>query len=189
MEDGTVHFTNAPTDPRYQRVTGFSSGTEAGWLRLPGGDPSWYTTEIRGAADRYGVPAIIRVGSSFNPRAVSSKGARGLMQLMPETASILGVRNTFDPYENIDGGVRHLRGLIDRFGNNLPLALAAYNAGERAVTAYRGIPPYPETRDYVSRILRILDGESQGADSSVIYRTVDDEGTVTYTNIPPHGHR
>src|SRR5207245_10345080 len=81
------------------------------------------------------------------------------------------------------------RGLIDRFGNNLTLALAAYNAGERAVTAYRGIPPYPETRDYVSRILRILDGESQGVDSSVIYRTVDDEGTVTYTNIPPHGHR
>jgi hypothetical protein len=194
MEDGTVHFTNAPTDPRYQRVTGFSSGTEAGWLRLPGGDPSWYTTEIRGAADRYGVPArlvsaIIRVESSFNPRAVSSKGARGLMQLMPETASVLGVRNTFDPYENIDGGVRHLRGLIDRFGNNLTLALAAYNAGERAVTAYRGIPPYPETRDYVTRILRIFDGELQGADSSVIYRTVDDEGTVTYTNIPPRGHR
>src|SRR3989441_2022473 len=156
--------------------------------------PSWYTTEIRGAADRYGVPArlvsaIIRVESSFNPRAVSSKGARGLMQLMPETASVLGVRNTFDPYENIDGGVRHLRGLIDRFGNNLALALAAYNAGEAAVTAYRGIPPYPETRDYVTRILRIFDGEWQGADSSVIYRTVDDEGTVTYTNIPPRGHR
>ena len=108
---------------------------------------------------------------------------------MPETASILGVRNTFDPYENIDGGVRHLRDLIDRFGSNLPLALAAYNAGEKAVAAYRGIPPYPETRDYVTRILRILDGESQGAESTTIYRMVDVEGTVTYTNIPPRGRR
>src|SRR2546426_9732325 len=196
MEDAPVHFTNPPTDPRYQRVTGFSSGTEAGWLRLPGSDPSWYTTEIRGAADRYGVPArlvsaIIRVESSFNPRAVSSKGARGLMQLMPETASVLGVRNTFDPYENIDGGVRHLRGLIDRFGNNLTLALAAYNAGERAVTAYQGIPPYPETQSYVLRVLRILDANAdpRGAAPSDVYRTVDADGTIVYTNIPPRGRR
>jgi soluble lytic murein transglycosylase-like protein len=75
------------------------------------------------------------------------KGAQGLMQLMPETANMLGVRNSFDPQQNIDGGVRHLRGLIERFGNDLPLALAAYNAGEKAVVAYRGIPPYQETRD------------------------------------------
>src|SRR5436305_12579265 len=173
MADGTVHFTNAPTDPRYQRIPGFSSGTEAGWLRLPGADPRWYPEEIRGAADRYGVPArrvsaIIRVESSFNPRAVSSKGARGLMQLMPETASVLGVRNTFDPYENIDGGVRHLRGLIDRFGNNLTLALAAYNAGERAVTAYRGIPPYPERRSDVTWIRRFVGGTWQGYDTSYL---------------------
>ena len=191
--DGTVHFTNAPTDPRY-RGMGFTSGTSAGWLRLPRGDAALYAAQISDAAARHGVPerlvtAVIRVESAFNTFAVSRSGARGLMQLMPETASILGVRNSFDPQQNVDGGVRHLRAMIDRFGNNLPLALAAYNAGERAVTAYRGIPPYPETRDYVSRILRILDGESQGVDSSVIYRTVDDEGTVTYTNIPPHGHR
>jgi len=71
------------------------------------------------------------------------------MQLMPSTASVLGVRNSFDPRENIDGGVRHLRGLLDRFPGNLPFAIAAYNAGEKAVTAYGGIPPYPETQDYV----------------------------------------
>src|SRR5947208_16497172 len=105
MEDGTVHFTNAPTDPRYQRVTGFSSGTEAGWPRLPGRDPRWYTTEIRGAADRYGVPArpvsaIIRDESSFNPRAVSSTGARGPLQLIPLPASVIGQRDTFDPHKN-----------------------------------------------------------------------------------------
>jgi len=194
--DGTVHFTNAPTDPRYQRIASFSSGTSAGWLRLPVGEVNAYITEIRGAAERYGVPerlvsAIIRVESAFNPRAVSPKGARGLMQLMPETASGLGVRNTFDPYENIDGGVRHLRGLIDRFGQNLPLALAAYNAGEKAVTAYQGIPPYPETRDYVTRILRLFDasGDGPSATSTVIYRTVAEDGTVVYTNIPPNGRR
>jgi len=194
--DGTVHFTNAPTDPRYQRIASFSSGTSAGWLRLPVGEVNAYIMEIRGAAERYGVPerlvsAIIRVESAFNPRAVSPKGARGLMQLMPETASGLGVRNTFDPYENIDGGVRHLRGLIDRFANNLPLVLAAYNAGERVVTAYQGIPPYPETQGYVLRVLRILDANAdpRGAAPSDVYRTVDADGTIVYTNIPPRGRR
>lgn len=193
--DGTVHFTNAPTDPRY-RGMGFASGTSAGWLRLPGGGGSRYAVEIRDAAERYGVPerlvsAVIRVESAFNPRAVSSKGARGLMQLMPETASVLGVRNTFDPYENIDGGVRHLRGLIERFSNNLPLALAAYNAGEKAVVAHRGIPPYPETRDYVTRVLHLFGGSLDGnaAYRTPVYQRVEDDGTLTYTNIPPRGRR
>src|SRR4029450_12973524 len=151
--DGAVHFTNAPTDPRYQRM-GFTFGSAAGWLRLPPGeDTGPYVKEIRAAADRYGVPiklvsAVIRAESGFNPRAVSRSGARGLMQLMPATASILGVRNSFDPRENIDGGVRHLRGLIDRFPHSLPLAIAAYNAGEKAVTLYGGIPPYQERQDY-----------------------------------------
>ncbi len=191
--DGTVHFTNAPTDPRYRRM-GFTSGTSAGWLRVPGGDASRYSTEIREAAQRYGVPeklvtAVIRVESAFNAQAVSRKGARGLMQLMPETASVLGVRNSFDPHENIDGGVRHLRGLIDRFSNNVPLALAAYNAGEKAVVAHQGIPPYAETRDYVTRVLYLFDGKLDGEARTVVYRRVEDDGTVTYTNIPPRGRR
>src|SRR5206468_8197829 len=154
--DGTTHFTNAPTDPRYQRM-GFTSGTQAGWLRLPQGDPSPYAREIIDAAGRFGIPerlvtAVIRAESGFNPRAVSRKGAQGLMQLMPTTAATLGVRNSFDPRQNIEGGVRHLRSLIDRFPNNLPFALAAYNAGEKAVVQYRGIPPYPETQDYVTKV-------------------------------------
>ena len=191
--DGTVHFTNAPTDPRYRR-TGFPSGTSAGWLRLPGGGAAHYAAEIRGAAERYGVPerlvsAVIRVESAFNPSAVSRKGARGLMQLMPDTASQLGVRNTFDPQQNIDGGVRYLRGLIERFPNNLPLALAAYNAGERAVVAYQGIPPYAETRDYVTRVLYFFNGSADGISRTTVYRRVEDDGTVTYTNIPPVGRR
>jgi len=114
---------------------------------------------IREVAVRYEiqpilVAAIIEAESEFNPRAVSRKGARGLMQLMPGTASSLRVSDTFDPYENIEGGVRHLRSLMDRYRGNLPLVLAAYNAGEQAVTVHRGVPPYRETRRYVSRILR-----------------------------------
>ncbi len=191
--DGTVHFTNAPNDPRYKRM-GFSSGTEAGFLRLPQGDTGPYVQEIRDAAERYGVPirlvsAVIRAESGFNPRAVSPKGAQGLMQLMPTTAATLGVRNSFDPRQNIDGGVRHLRGLIDRFPNNLPLALAAYNAGEKAVVQYRGIPPYPETQDYVTKVLYFYGGPVEGGDTppTRIYQTVAPDGAVIYTNIPPRG--
>jgi Transglycosylase SLT domain len=114
---------------------------------------------IREVAVRYEIPpilvaAIVEAESEFNPRAVSRRGAQGLMQLMPGTASSLRVSDTFDPYENIEGGVRHLRRLMDRYHGNLPIVLAAYNAGEQAVMVYRGVPPYPETRRYVNRILR-----------------------------------
>ena len=119
---------------------------------------------ISAVATRYGmsadlIAAIIEAESEFNPRAVSRTGARGLMQLMPETAAMLGVSDPFDPLENIEGGVRHLCSLMDRFNGNLPLVLAAYNAGERAVIRHGGIPPYGETRQYVTRILRKLAGD------------------------------
>jgi soluble lytic murein transglycosylase-like protein len=194
--DGTLHFTNAPTDPRYRRMA-VSSGTAAGWLRLPpapsGSTAGPYVKEIEDAAQRYGVPvrlvsAVIRAESGFNPRAVSRKGAQGLMQLMPTTASMLGVRNSFDPRQNIDGGVRHLRGLIDRFPHNLPLAIAAYNAGERAVVQYGGIPPYQETQDYVTKVLYFYGSVEGGSTPATrIYQAVAPDGTVTYTNIPPRG--
>ena len=100
------------------------------------------------------VAAIVEVESEFNPRAVSRRGARGLMQLMPGMASSLQIEDMFDPYENIEGGVRLLRRLMDRFQGNVPLVLAAYNAGEPAVLMHGGIPPYRETRRYVARILR-----------------------------------
>ena len=195
--DGTVHFTNTPTDPPYQRL-GFTSGTERGWLQLPLPDLAPYAREIREAAARYGVEeglikAVIRVESGFNSRAVSPKGARGLMQLMPGTASMLGVRDSFDPRQNIDGGVRHLRGLIDRFGSDLKLALAAYNAGEQAVMNHGGVPPYRETRDYVTRILGLFAPAPAEAappaapEPQYTYRVEAPDGTVTYTNIPPNG--
>jgi len=114
---------------------------------------------IREVAVRYDIPpilvaAIVEAESEFNPRAVSRRGAQGLMQLMPDTASSLRVSDSFDPYENIEGGVRHLRRLMDRYRGNLPVVLAAYNAGEQAVMVYGGVPPYRETRRYVNRILR-----------------------------------
>ena len=188
-ENGVAHFTNAPTDGRFKRIGGLS-GTAQGWLRLPEALRSRYSGEIREIAARHGVDAdlveaVIRVESAFNPRAVSNKGAQGLMQLMPRTASALGVRNVFDPYQNIDGGVRHLRYLLDKYPGNVPLALAAYNAGEKAVDSYGGVPPYPETVQYVQKILG--QGTTVGGGGTVrtvIYRYVESDGTVTLTNVP-----
>jgi soluble lytic murein transglycosylase-like protein len=100
------------------------------------------------------VNSVIKAESGFNVRAVSPKGARGLMQLMPGTASQLGVPNTFDPQANVEGGTRYLRELLERYNFDLIKALAAYNAGPRRVEQYGGVPPYYETRAYVARIVR-----------------------------------
>jgi soluble lytic murein transglycosylase-like protein len=99
------------------------------------------------------VRALIQVESNYKPRAKSRKGAMGLMQLMPSTAREYRVRNPFDPRANIEAGIKHLKSLIDRFG--VELGLAAYNAGEGAVRKFNGVPPYRETRNYVSRILSL----------------------------------
>src|SRR3989441_2491658 len=106
------------------------------------------------------IAAIVAVESQFKVRAVSRRGAEGLMQLMPATAASLDVQDSFDPRDNIDGGVRHLKRLMVRSHNTLPLVLAAYNAGEQAVINHRGIPPYRETRQYVVRVLRRYDHEA-----------------------------
>ena len=115
----------------------------------------------RDAAQRHGVPeqlvsAVIRVESGFNARAVSRKGARGLMQLMPGTARSLKVSNSFDPKDNVEGGVKYLRFLLDTFRGDVSLAVAAYNAGLNKVAKYGGIPPYNETRTYVNRVLSYM---------------------------------
>jgi len=115
---------------------------------------------IENAADKYKVDvrlvaAIISVESNFNARAVSPKGAKGLMQLMPDTASRYNIQDIFDPAENIEGGIKHLKGLMALYRDDLDMVLAAYNAGEKAVEKYHGIPPYAETRDYVSRVLNL----------------------------------
>jgi hypothetical protein len=130
--------------------------------------------QIDEVATRHHVPprlvaAVIAVESEFNPRAVSRRGAQGLMQLMPATASLLDVQDSFDTRENIEGGVRHLRVLMDRYRNDLPVVLAAYNAGDTAVLTYRGVPPYRETRQYVIRVLRRYDRDAARAAAIRIY--------------------
>lgn len=188
--DGTTYFTNVHPNSRYQRTALASTPTYEPQQRAAA-NYGMYSREIAEASARHGVPdrliwAVIRVESGFDPRAVSPKGAQGLMQLMPETAAILGVRDVFNPRENIHGGARHLRGLMERFRHDLPLALAAYNAGAQPVATFRGIPPYPQTREYVARVLRLYGAPlAWELQASGIHQIVERDGTVVYTNVAP----
>ncbi len=199
-ENGTAHFTDAPTKAYFRWIPAFGLPPDANL------DRGQYAELIESIAADNGVDpalvkAIIRAESNFDQRAVSRKGAQGLMQLMPGTAGRYAVGNTFDPAENIRGGVRHLRSLQDRFPGQLHLAVAAYNAGESAVVRYKGIPPYAETRQYVTRVLRLYDqagtlpvnarrngAADRAAASSAaakVYRQMGPDGTPQYSNMPP----
>ncbi len=201
--EGVVHYTNVPSDPRYGFIRRDAEPERAKPAAVdPVGALSRgvraFAHLIRTTAERHGVDArlveaIVQTESAGNPTAVSPKGARGLMQLMPERAAELGVRDSFDPVQNVDGGVRHMRDLLQRFGGDVTLALAAYNAGEAAVRAHGGVPPYTETREYVRRVRSLYEGPGSGTPSAVvlvtapqrIYRAVADDGTLTFTNLPP----
>jgi soluble lytic murein transglycosylase-like protein len=173
-------------------VTATSAGA---WTRTPvedtrGRDHRVYARHVADAAARYDVPerlvwAVIQVESGFDHRAVSPKGARGLMQLMPETAAILGVRDCFNPRQNIDGGTRHLQAMLRKFRYDVRLAVAAYNAGEKPVRDYRGVPPYPETREYVAHVLSLyhVGAEPRLAAAASVRRIVQTDGTILYTNV------
>jgi len=117
------------------------------------------------------INSVIHAESGFNPKAVSRKGAQGLMQLMPETASRLGVVNSFDPGDNLEGGTRYLRELLERYNFDLIKALAAYNAGPQRVEQYHGVPPYYETRAYVARIIRDFNRKKLAERKAAAHRT------------------
>ena len=163
---GVIHYTNVPTDKRFYRVVirempriSAVPGYRVEASSFSRADSRAFDPIIANMSRRFGVEqalvkAVIKAESGFKPNAVSPKGARGLMQLMPGTAQMHGVRNIHEPNDNIAGGVQHLRMLLDRYRNNVVLALAAYNAGEGWVDQYGGIPPFQETRNYVHRVLR-----------------------------------
>ena len=154
---GTLRFTNVPTAANTMLL--FRDLPPAHRQRQPGARSTLYDSLIETVAARHDVEvalvkAVVKAESGFNPRAVSPKGARGLMQLMPGTAVRHGVRNVFSASENLEGGVEHLRMLLDYYSGNQRLALAAYNAGTGAVEAAgRQVPPYAETREYIRRVL------------------------------------
>jgi hypothetical protein len=160
-ENGVIHFTNCPRDSKFKLYLRESRDDteEAGEHSLHFmEDLKDYDSLISEFSRKYQVDfalikAMIRAESGFNPLAISRKGAKGLMQLMPETASRMNVSNVFNPKENIEGGVRYFRYLLSLFNNDLRLSLAAYNAGENLVYELRSIPPYRETVDYVRRVL------------------------------------
>src|SRR6185369_3744776 len=160
--DGTLHFTDAPTDRKFKIFmrdiekdkrlrTNFGFGKIAR-------NPAEFDSIISSCCNLYGVPkslvkAVIHAESGYNPNAVSRAGAEGLMQLMPGTAQQLKVSDSFNPSDNIRGGVKYLKFLLDTFKGDVSLALAAYNAGMSKVAKYGGVPPYEETRNYVSKVL------------------------------------
>ncbi|MCK9363299.1 MAG: lytic transglycosylase domain-containing protein [Syntrophales bacterium] len=158
--EGVIHLTNVPTDNGAPYVLVMREKRVL--LKAPG-KISAYESLINQASEKYAVDstlvkAVIKAESNFNHKAVSPVGARGLMQLMPATAASLQVADSFHPESNIDGGVRYLRYLSTLFKGNLPLVLAAYNAGENAVLRYNNsIPPYKETQTYVKRVLHYLE--------------------------------
>jgi len=161
--NGVVEATNVPAGSGF-RLTYVGKGTlihsRGFFARAYGGE---FDTHIEAASSLYGVPsdlikAVISAESEFDPLAVSSKGARGLMQLMPFTARRFAVTDSFDPRQNIFGGAQYLRFLLDTFQGDVSLALAGYNAGENAVARFKGIPPFKETRFYVQKIQNLLGG-------------------------------
>jgi hypothetical protein len=176
---GAVSFTNAPASQNCHALSDewkSSFSKPSVWRQRENGfsfserfstDPNLYDQHIRIVSLRYGIDpflikAMIRTESDFDRNAISRHGAQGLMQLMPGTARDLNVMNPFDPGENIDGGVRYLRTILDSFDGNLALSLAAYNAGPNLVKRYQRIPAIPETVDYVKRVLYHYKGYKGG---------------------------
>ncbi len=154
-KNGVVTFTNVPNHAGFRRVFRDTSRPAISNGMVDSG----YDDYIQRASGRYNIDpdlirAVIKAESDFKVSARSNKGAMGLMQLMPDTARLHNISDAYDPSENVEGGARHLRMLLDRYQGDLELSLAAYNAGSAAVEKHRGVPPFPETKEYVRRVLR-----------------------------------
>jgi len=152
--NGILHFSNVPTSSQYRLYIKERPGRGLGDPH-----PGSFDRIIREAARTHGLSepllkAIIKAESNFNPRAISKKGAKGLMQIMPQNFNSLNIRNPFNPRENIMGGAKYFKQMHTRYNGKLPLALAAYNAGPHMVDKYKNIPPFPETRNYVEKVMK-----------------------------------
>lgn len=195
-ENGVIYYTDFPLNKRAERIMRSSNSDQE---EVPSSDTRGVSNIVKEKASKYNldpslVHAVIKAESNGNPYAVSKKGAMGLMQLMPSTANDLRVRNPFDPEDNIDGGTRYLRYLIDKFGGDLTLALAAYNAGPKTVEKTGDVPHIPETKQYVKKVLSFYKGGNhippvQGSEKkptkpAPIYKVVMEDGTILFTNSP-----
>lgn len=190
-KNGQIVFTNTPSVKNMKPVPRTRGGSAQYARALPATIYDPYIEQVArdNGVDPSLVKAVALVESGFNPKAVSSKGARGLMQLMPATAKQYGVSNLHDPYQNLRAGAAHLRDLLDEFDGNVTLALAAYNAGSGAVRRYGGVPAYAETQDYVKKIEGQLGqkGRPSGrvvakSSTTKILMSVQADGTITLSN-------
>lgn len=191
-KDGRIVVSNIAADNRFvlkesKRVEFKSSGsTEV---------PSGYLAKIKKLARKYDIKetlilAVAKAESSFNPFAVSHKGAVGIMQLMPDTAKQYGVFNRYNADQNLDAGARHLKYLYEKYDGALHLTLAAYNAGEEAVAKYGGVPPYEETRTYIKRVMKFMgltyNGDTKYVSHPKIYKIITNDGRIIITDSKPY---
>lgn len=192
-ENGTTIFTNIPDGNDAKKIISENTPRPRQTIR----DTDYYNDIIYSKSDKYNlepslIKAVITAESNWKPTAVSTKGAIGLMQLMPSTATDMLVNNPYNPEENIEGGAKYLRYLLDRFNGDVTLALAAYNSGPETVRKFGNVPPIPETQQYVKRVLSMYGGKTRYGSASAsyanspetIYKIVYDNGTVLYTNTP-----
>ncbi len=193
-ENGKIVITNTGSTTQSFKIRSKKKSTPSTETANSFTVPTQYLLKIRKLATKHQlredlIVAVIRAESSFNPQAVSHKGAAGLMQLMPDTAKQYGVTNRFDPDQNLDAGIKHLSYLYSKYNKNIPITLAAYNAGEEAVKKYEGIPPYRETKGYIQRAMKYMgmrysEHFASGSNTTIYkYKTAD--GRTVISDTPP----